>query len=84
MRDTEFESAERGGLVYSARRVGFMGHAPIRGIAECGPGLCFLGVRTSKARVLWLMRVAQLQAPSGTLPKPEDPHAGEGGFSIPI
>jgi hypothetical protein len=61
-----------------------MGHAPNQGHRRVWARLCFQGVRTSKARVLWLMRVAQLLAPSGTLPKPEDSHAGEGGFSIPI
>jgi putative transposase len=38
--------------------------------------LRFEQVRTSKARVLRLMREAQLLAPSRTLPKPENPHTG--------
>jgi len=38
--------------------------------------LRFEEVRTSKARVLRLMRAAQLLAPSRTLPKPENPHTG--------
>ncbi len=38
--------------------------------------LRFAGVRTSKARVLRLMREAQLLAPSRTRPKAENPHAG--------
>ncbi len=38
--------------------------------------LRFQQVRTSKARVLRLMREAQLLAPSRTLPKPENPHSG--------
>jgi len=38
--------------------------------------LRFQEVRTSKARVLRLMREAQLLAPSRTLPKPENPHSG--------
>ena len=38
--------------------------------------LRFEEVRTSKARVLRLMREAQLLAPSRTLPKPENPHTG--------
>jgi len=38
--------------------------------------LRFQQVRTSKARVLRLMREAQLLAPSRTLAKPENPHAG--------
>lgn len=38
--------------------------------------LRFEGARTSKARVLRLMREAQLLAPSRTLPKPENPHNG--------
>ncbi len=38
--------------------------------------LRFQGVRTSKARVLRLMREAQLLAPSRTLAKPENPHTG--------
>lgn len=38
--------------------------------------LRFEGVRTSKARVLRLMREAQLLAPSRTIPKAENPHAG--------
>ena len=38
--------------------------------------LRFQGVRTSKARVLRLMREAQLLAPSRTLPKPANPHTG--------
>ena len=38
--------------------------------------LRFEGVRTSKARVLRLMREAQLLAPSRTLPKPANPHSG--------
>ena len=38
--------------------------------------LRFQQVRTSKARVLRLMREAQLLAPSRTLPKPENPHTG--------
>jgi len=38
--------------------------------------LRFQEVRTSKARVLRLMREAQLLAPSRTLPKPENPHTG--------
>ena len=38
--------------------------------------LRFQQVRTSKARVLRLMRDAQLLAPSRTLPKPENPHTG--------
>ncbi len=38
--------------------------------------LRFQGVRTSKARVLRLMREAQLLAPSRTLPRPENPHTG--------
>ncbi len=38
--------------------------------------LRFQQVRTSKARVLRLMREAQLLAPSRTLPKPAHPHTG--------
>ncbi len=38
--------------------------------------LRFAGVRTSKGRVLRLMREAQLLAPSRTLPRPENPHTG--------
>jgi len=38
--------------------------------------LRFQEVRTSKARVLRLMREAQLLAPSRTLPMPENPHTG--------
>lgn len=38
--------------------------------------LRFQEVRTSKARVLRLMREAQLLAPSRTLPKADNPHAG--------
>ncbi len=38
--------------------------------------LRFEEVRTSKARVLRLMREAQLLAPSRTVPKPENPHTG--------
>ena len=38
--------------------------------------LRFEGVRTSKARVLRLMREAQLLAPSRTVPKAENPHTG--------
>jgi transposase InsO family protein len=38
--------------------------------------LRFEDVRTSKARVLRLMRDAQLLAPSRTLPKPSNPHTG--------
>lgn len=38
--------------------------------------LRFQEVRTSKARVLRLMREAQLLAPSRTLPRPENPHTG--------
>src|SRR5579864_1944581 len=38
--------------------------------------LRFQQVPTSKARVLRLMREAQLLAPSRTLPKPENPHTG--------
>jgi len=38
--------------------------------------LRFQEVRTSKVRVLRLMREAQLLAPSRTLPKPENPHTG--------
>jgi len=38
--------------------------------------LRFQEVRTSKARVLRLMREAQLLAPSRTLHKPENPHTG--------
>ncbi len=38
--------------------------------------LRFAGVRTSKARVLRLMREAQLLAPSRTTPKAENPHTG--------
>jgi transposase InsO family protein len=38
--------------------------------------LRFQQVRTSKARVLRLMREAQLLAPSRTLPRPENLHAG--------
>ena len=38
--------------------------------------LRFEQVRTSKARVLRLMREAQLLAPSRTLPRPENPHTG--------
>ena len=38
--------------------------------------LRFEQVRTSKARVLRLLREAQLLAPSRTLPKPENPHSG--------
>ncbi len=38
--------------------------------------LRFQEVRTSKARVLRLMREAQLLAPSRTLPRPENPHSG--------
>jgi transposase-like protein len=38
--------------------------------------LRFAGVRTSKARVLWLLREAQLLAPSRTLPRAEHPHTG--------
>ncbi len=38
--------------------------------------LRFKEVRTSKARVLRLMREAQLLAPSRTLPKPANPHPG--------
>src|SRR5207302_10184672 len=38
--------------------------------------LRFQEVRTSKARVLRLMREAQLLAPSRTLPKAENPHTG--------
>jgi putative transposase len=38
--------------------------------------LRFREVRTSKARVLRLMREAQLLAPSRTLPKPSNPHTG--------
>ena len=38
--------------------------------------LRFKDVRTSKARVLRLMRDAQLLAPSRTLPKPSNPHTG--------
>src|ERR1700693_4817287 len=38
--------------------------------------LRFEEVRTSKARVLRLMREAQLLAPSRALPKPENPHTG--------
>jgi putative transposase len=38
--------------------------------------LRFQGVRTSKARVLRLMREARLLAPSRTLAKPEHPHTG--------
>jgi putative transposase len=38
--------------------------------------LRFQPVRTSKARVLRLMRAAQLLAPSRTLPKPANPHTG--------
>jgi putative transposase len=38
--------------------------------------LRFQEVRTSKARVLRLMREAQLLAPSRTLPKPANPHTG--------
>jgi len=38
--------------------------------------LRFQQVRTSKARVLRLMREAQLLAPSRTLPKPANPHTG--------
>jgi len=33
-------------------------------------------VRTSKARVLWLMREARLLTPSRTLSRAENPHAG--------
>jgi len=47
-----------------------------RAIAKCGPGCAFQEVRTSKARVLRLMREAQLLAPSRTLPKAENPHTG--------
>ncbi|MHB8525929.1 MAG: IS3 family transposase [Candidatus Acidiferrales bacterium] len=39
--------------------------------------LRFEQVRTSKARVLRLMRDAQLLAPSRTLPKPANPHTGK-------
>ncbi len=49
----------------------------------CGEGhrkvwarLRFAGVRTSKPRVLRLMREAQLLAPSRTTPKAENPHTG--------
>jgi len=63
-----------GGLVYCARWVGFMGHAPNQGHRRVWARLCFRGVRTSKARALWLMCVAQLLAPSAPLPKPENPH----------
>jgi transposase InsO family protein len=38
--------------------------------------LRFQGIRTSKARVLRLMREAQLLAPSRTVPKAENPHTG--------
>ncbi len=38
--------------------------------------LRFAGVRTSKARVLRLMREAQLLGPSRTRPKAENPHTG--------
>lgn len=38
--------------------------------------LRFQDVRTSKARVLRLMREAQLLAPSRTLPRPSNPHTG--------
>ncbi len=38
--------------------------------------LRFAGVRTSKARVLRLMREAQLLAPSRTVPGAENPHTG--------
>ena len=38
--------------------------------------LRFAEVRTSKARVLRLMREAQLLAPSRTLPRAENPHTG--------
>ncbi len=38
--------------------------------------LRFQEVRTSKARVLRLMREAQLLGPSRTLPRPENPHTG--------
>ena len=38
--------------------------------------LRFAGVRTSKARVLRLMREAQLLAPSRTVPVAENPHTG--------
>jgi putative transposase len=38
--------------------------------------LRFEEVRTSKARVLGLMREAQLLAPSRTVPKPANPHTG--------
>lgn len=38
--------------------------------------LRFQEICTSKARVLRLMREAQLLAPSRTLPKPENPHTG--------
>jgi transposase InsO family protein len=38
--------------------------------------LRFQQVRTSKARVLRLLREAQLLAPSRTLPKPANPHTG--------
>jgi len=38
--------------------------------------LRFQQVRTSKARVLRLMREAQLLAPSRTLPRPANPHTG--------
>jgi putative transposase len=38
--------------------------------------LRFEDVRTSKARVLRLMRDAQLLAPSRALPKPSNPHTG--------
>jgi len=38
--------------------------------------LRFAGVRTSKPRVLRLMRAAQLLAPSRTIPKAEHPHTG--------
>ncbi len=47
-----------------------------RAIAKYGPGLRFEGVRMSKARVLRLMRGAQLLAPSRTVPKAENPHTG--------
>jgi len=59
----------------------------IRGVIDASPfygeghrkvwaRLRFAEVRSSKARVLRLMREAQLLAPSRTLPRAENPHTG--------
>jgi len=50
-------------------------HFTARAIAKCGRG-CALRSAHVEARVLRLMREAQLLAPSRTLPKPANPHTG--------